>query len=129
VTADGDIRTVNEESNPDLFWAIRGGGCNFGCVTEFVYCLHPQRKTVFAGPLVFPPPMLPRVVAAVEEWYHGISPKEAAVIVTASIGRSGGPEVVVLVFYNGEEAEGRQKFKKVLDVGAAFRICFISQDE
>jgi hypothetical protein len=123
VTADGDIRTINEESTPDLFWAIRGGGCNFGCVTEFVYRLHPQRKMVFAGPLVFPPPMLPRIVTALEEWHHNISPKEAAVIVTTSIGQSVGPEVAVIVFYNGEEAEGRQKFKKVFDVGASFCIC------
>jgi hypothetical protein len=120
VTADGDIRTINEESNPDLFWGIRGGGCNFGCVTEFVYRLHLQRKTVFAGPLVFPPLMISRVVTALEEWHHAISPKEAAVMVTTNIGRYGGPEVVVILFYNGEEAEGRQKFKKLLDIGVFF---------
>ena len=41
VTADGRVVTVYEESDPDLFWAIRGGGGNFGIVTRFRYRLHP----------------------------------------------------------------------------------------
>jgi len=37
VIADGSILTADDQLNTDLFWAIRGGGCNFGVVTEFVY--------------------------------------------------------------------------------------------
>ena len=48
VTSAGDILKVSETENADLFWAIRGGGGNFGVVTEFVLCLHPQRDTVFS---------------------------------------------------------------------------------
>lgn len=117
MTADGEIRTVNAESHPDLFWAIRGGGCNFGCATEFVYQLHPQRKTVFAGPIVFPPPMLSQVVAVLEDWHNNASPQEAAILITSTNGLSKGPEVVVLVFYNGEEDEGRKRFKSLIDLG------------
>jgi FAD/FMN-containing dehydrogenase len=46
VTADGQLRVASAEENPDLFWAIRGGGGNFGIVTSFEYNLHPVGPTV-----------------------------------------------------------------------------------
>jgi FAD/FMN-containing dehydrogenase len=54
VTADGEVRTVSSEEHPDLFWAIRGGGGNFGVVTEFEFQLHPVGPEVFAGMVVHP---------------------------------------------------------------------------
>ena len=53
VTADGEIVTVSETRQPDLFWAIRGGGGNFGVVTRFQYRLHPV-ATVLGGALALP---------------------------------------------------------------------------
>jgi FAD/FMN-containing dehydrogenase len=53
VTADGRLVTVSEESDPDLFWAIRGGGGNFGIVTRFRYRLHPV-EIVTGGALFLP---------------------------------------------------------------------------
>lgn len=50
VCADGQVRTASAEVNPDLFWAIRGGGGNFGIVTSFTFGLYPFGPTVaFAG--------------------------------------------------------------------------------
>ena len=45
-TADGEVLNVTEESNPDLFWALRGGGGNFGVATSFEYRLHPVSQVV-----------------------------------------------------------------------------------
>ena len=52
VTADGEVVIASERDNADLFWALRGGGGNFGVVTSFEYQLHPVGPTVaFAGPV------------------------------------------------------------------------------
>jgi len=61
VTADGSLVRADAEQNPDLFWAIRGGGGNFGVVTRFHFRLH-QLKTVTGGMLLLP--ATPEVIAA-----------------------------------------------------------------
>jgi FAD/FMN-containing dehydrogenase len=53
VTADGELLRVDADSHPDLFWAIRGGGGNFGVATRFLYRLHPAEEFV-GGILVLP---------------------------------------------------------------------------
>ena len=54
VTADGQFRHASLNENPDLFWGVRGGGGNFGIVTEFEFQLHPMQRQVVGGNLVFP---------------------------------------------------------------------------
>jgi FAD/FMN-containing dehydrogenase len=51
VTAEGSIVRASAEDHPDLFWALRGGGGNFGVVTTFQFALHPLGPTVMAGPI------------------------------------------------------------------------------
>ncbi|MGA7953942.1 MAG: hypothetical protein WCA07_10530 [Gloeobacterales cyanobacterium] len=54
ITADGNKMRASENENADLFWAIRGGGGNFGVVTEFEFELHPVGPEILAGLIVFP---------------------------------------------------------------------------
>jgi FAD/FMN-containing dehydrogenase len=54
VTADGQLRQVSQRENPDLFWAIRGGGGNFGIVTSFDFVLHEVGPEVLSGLIVHP---------------------------------------------------------------------------
>lgn len=65
VLADGSVVTTNANSYPDLFWAIRGGGGNFGIVTSFKFQAHPV-KTVFGGPTLWPIEQTEEIM----EWYH-----------------------------------------------------------
>jgi FAD/FMN-containing dehydrogenase len=54
VTADGKVVRASAAENPDLFWAVRGGGGNFGIVTLFQFALHPMPRQVIGGDLIFP---------------------------------------------------------------------------
>jgi FAD/FMN-containing dehydrogenase len=53
ITATGDVVHAGPREHPDLFWALRGGGGNFGIVTEFEFRLHEVGPTVLGGPLLF----------------------------------------------------------------------------
>ncbi|KAI0663139.1 FAD-binding domain-containing protein [Cubamyces menziesii] len=117
VTADGSVLTANASENTDLFWGIRGAGSNFGVVTEFVLQLHPQRRTVFAGPIIFSPDKLEQLLDVVQAWWDkGPSEKEGMLQVFTR-GPDGQPCIVCFVFYNGSEEEGRQAYKHLLDLG------------
>jgi FAD/FMN-containing dehydrogenase len=54
VTADGEVRIANREENAELFWALRGGGGNFGVVTRFTFRLHEVGPTVYGGLIAWP---------------------------------------------------------------------------
>ena len=65
VLADGSFVTVNAKQNTELFWAIRGGGGNFGIITSFKFQAH-QIKTVYGGPTLWPIEKTNEIM----KWYH-----------------------------------------------------------
>jgi FAD/FMN-containing dehydrogenase len=114
VTADGRHRHVSASSHADLFWAIRGGGGNFGVVTRFEYALHPVRPQVLAGLLVFPFDQAPEVLrryrrfvdTAPEELNVWVVLRQAPALPFLPADVHGTPVVVLAVFYCGDTAEG-----------------------
>jgi FAD/FMN-containing dehydrogenase len=75
VTADGDVLRVSHDEHADLFWALRGGGGNFGVVTEFEFEAHPLGTELVAGMLVYPLAQAREVLGFVREWMEG-APEE-----------------------------------------------------
>jgi FAD/FMN-containing dehydrogenase len=67
VLADGRFVTADEKQHADLFWALRGGGGNFGVVTSFVFKAHPI-STVYAGPMLWELSQAPEVM----KWYREV---------------------------------------------------------
>jgi FAD/FMN-containing dehydrogenase len=81
VTADGEFVKASEEENADLFWGVRGGGGNFGIVTEFEFRLNPVGPMVLAGPVVWAMEDSPEVLRFYREWIKDV-PDELTTIVT-----------------------------------------------
>jgi FAD/FMN-containing dehydrogenase len=80
VCADGRVRTASAESNPDLFWALRGGGGNFGVVTSFTFALRPLGPTVGFAATFYP---VEEIAEVLRGWraYVGEAPDEVTSVV------------------------------------------------
>ena len=81
ITAEGEFVKASASENEDLFWGVRGGGGNFGIVTEFAFRLNPVGPTVLAGPIFWPIEDAPNVLRFYREWIKGI-PDELMTIVS-----------------------------------------------
>ena len=82
VCADGEVRTASAESNPDLFWAIRGGGGNFGIVTSFTFELHPLGPIVGFSGTLYPIEEVGDVLRGWREYLVGAPDEVTSVCVT-----------------------------------------------
>jgi FAD binding domain/Berberine and berberine like len=105
VTADGKVRRVSERDEPDLFWAIRGGGGNFGVATSFEYRLHPVNPSVLAGHVDFPTAQLRDAI----EFYADLvthAPRELAVDLQLAPNDDGKPGAQIYVVYSGDAKTG-----------------------
>jgi FAD/FMN-containing dehydrogenase len=107
VTAEGDVLQVGAGSHPDLYWALRGGGGNFGVVTSFTYRLHPVR-TIVGGLIAHPLDAAPDLLRFYRDAVAGASDDLSvfAGLVHAPDG-SGAKLAALVVFHTGaaDEAE------------------------
>ena len=127
VTANGKKVRASESENADLFWAIRGGGGNFGVVTQFEFTLHPVGPQVLAGLIVFPLDQAKQVLRQYREFVAS-APEELSVWVVLRQApplpflpkEVHGKEIVVLaVFYGGDIGEGEKLIAPLRRFGKA----------
>jgi FAD/FMN-containing dehydrogenase len=85
VTAEGHLVRASADENPELFWGLRGGGGNFGVVTEFEYQLHPVGPMVTAGAVFYPGDKAGEVLRAYRDWAPG-APDELTTLVNLLTG-------------------------------------------
>src|SRR5262249_12119501 len=104
VTADGQLRKASATDNPDLFWALRGGGGNFGVVTSCAHCLHPVTQ-VLGGAVLSP---LARARDGLR-FYRDLCqtlPAEAEAYTALLTAPDGKPASALILGYNGPIEEG-----------------------
>jgi FAD/FMN-containing dehydrogenase len=106
VTADGQFRRASEKDNPDLFWALRGGGGNFGVVTSLEYRLHPVTQ-VLGGMVIYPLDQARDVLRFYRDFSAGL-PDEAEAYAALLTAPQGMPVAALLLGYNGPIAEGEK---------------------
>ncbi|MFB9624115.1 FAD-binding oxidoreductase [Nonomuraea helvata] len=105
VTAGGEVVRASAEENPELFWAIRGGGGNVGIVTAFEFAAHPTTD-VFYGKIVFP---ASEAATVLQGWADHLrtAPEELTSIVSFANPMAGGPEapIEIQVAFDGDDPE------------------------
>src|SRR5215469_11192664 len=105
VTVDGRHVEASQTSNPDLFWAIRGGGGNFGVVTALEYQVHPVTE-VLAGALLYPAGRIPEFLQAFARWVEA-APDEMNVV-GGVLPSEQGRRFWMLFCYCGDPREGNE---------------------
>jgi FAD/FMN-containing dehydrogenase len=105
VTASGEVVHASAQENPELFWAIRGGGGNFGIVTAFEFVAHPTTD-VFYGKIAFPAPAAATVLRGWAD-YLRTAPEELTSVAEFANPFAGGPEapVEIYVAIDGDDPE------------------------
>ena len=115
VTADGQLRTVNAGQDQDLFWALRGGGGNFGVVVSFTYRLHPV-TTVLAGPISYPPDQAADALHLCHQ-VASAAPDPLTIAASVSLGPDGKPAASVVVCWSGPAEEGAEILRPLREFG------------
>ena len=123
VTAAGELVTVTPTSNPDLWWAMRGAGPNFGIVTSALvksYPIQPQQNFAWQASLIFTEDKIEPLVTAINNLVLEPDMVIFMYYVTTASGNAsavGAPAVLVTPFYYGSAADGEKAFASIFAVG------------
>jgi FAD/FMN-containing dehydrogenase len=126
VTADGEFVKASENENADLFWGIRGGGGNFGIVTDFEFRLNPLGPQVFAGPVFWSVEDAPKVLRFYRDWIADC-PDELMTIVVQRLAPPlpvvpaelvGRPVIAVAACYAGNVDDGERVLRPMREHGS-----------
>jgi len=127
ICADGQVRTASADENPDLFWALRGGGGNFGVVTNFEFQLHPFDRNVLSGSVIWPIEQARDVLEFYAEWSATLS-DELYVGPTIATTPDGVRVIMMDVVYNGDPAAGEKELAPLLKIGTPMADGVMVQD-
>jgi len=105
VLADGSVKQLSSTSNPDLLWAIRGCGFNFGVVYEFVIQAHEHPNNVHAGMLVFPGEKYEEICEKSNELVAKMKDDELLEVIFKRVPPDSQPKVLVLLFLDSPSSE------------------------
>jgi hypothetical protein len=125
VTADARLMQVDDRSHADLFWALRGGGGNFGLVTSFEFDLHPV-KEVFGGFVAYPIAQGRQALSAYAQWAAAVPDTLTSAVRLVHFPRApvipeplrGASAVVIMACSTGSAAEGEALTKSLRSIGA-----------
>ncbi|HKZ53986.1 MAG TPA: FAD-binding oxidoreductase [Anaerolineales bacterium] len=133
VTASGEFVKASEKENADLFWGVRGGGGNFGIVTEFEFRLNPLGPIVYAGPIFWAMEDSPKVLRFYRDWIKE-APDDLTTIVVhrrappvpvIPTELHGKPVVAVIGCYAGPVEDGEKAMQPMKQFGSPLLdLCF-----
>ena len=117
VTADGRSLTASAHENPDLLWALRGGGGNFGVVTSLEYRLYPVGPEVLAGWLIYPIDRVREYFARVNEFTDSMPDEMNLITFLHTLPDGGGKACSILLCYHGDIQEGQRAIQPLRALG------------
>ena len=117
VTAEGRSLTASAGENPELLWALRGGGGNFGVVTSLEYQLHPIGPEVLAGWLIFPADKVREFFPAVNDFTDNMPDELNLITFLHTLPDGGGKACSILLCYHGPIEEGRKAIQPLRQLG------------
>ncbi|HEX2126351.1 MAG TPA: FAD-binding oxidoreductase [Thermoleophilaceae bacterium] len=127
VTADGERLRIDADSEPELFWGLRGGGGNFGIATAFEFRLHSVGPIILGGPIFWPIEEMPRVLRFLRD-FAPQAPDELGITLSIAVAppapfvpleRFGKPITGIVLAWAGDLDEGEKAIAPLRDVAPA----------